>query len=162
MAIHFCLRSLLTCIDDPFDLSVGNVSRKSGRLLGDLLHRGLIGQNLFYALLRVEPRTPKASFLFRGPAGFEKGRDGRTIFRFHGQVRVPYPEGYLFPSPDMATGVVIGPDSVLDPFYWIQAMEHDPKPETSMKGFSSRMVHVWPSYSASRPAERSPRNSGSS
>jgi hypothetical protein len=130
----------LTCIDDPFDLSVGNVSRASGRLLSDLLHRALIGQNLFYALIRVEPRTPKSSFFFRGPAHFEKGRDGRPVFRFAGQVMVPYPEGYLFPSPDMAKGVVIGSGSQLDPFYWIQAMQHDRASDAVLSGQASNVV----------------------
>ncbi len=130
----------LTCIDDPFDLSVGNVSRTSGRLLSDLLHRALIGQNLFYALLRVEPRTPKSSFHFRGPAQFEKGKDGRTVLRFAGKVNIPYPEGYLFPSPDMAKGVVIGAHSELDPFYWIQAMEHERATDAVLSGGASKVL----------------------
>lgn len=142
--LRFATRSYyldaLTCIDDPFDVSVGNVSLSSGRLLADLLHRALIGQNLFYALLRVEPRTPKSSFHFRGPAHFEKGKDGRTLFRFFGQVNVPYPEGYLFPSPDMATGVAVGPDSELDPFYWIQAMEHDRAADAVAAGEASDLL----------------------
>jgi hypothetical protein len=130
----------LTCIDDPFDLSVGNVSRSSGRLLSELLHRALIGQNLFYALLRVEPRTPKSSFFFRGPAQFEKGKDGRTVFRFAGQVNIPYPEGYLFPSPDMAKGVAVGPHSELDPFYWIQAMQHERATDAVLSGTASKVL----------------------
>jgi hypothetical protein len=136
--LRFAIRSYyldaLTCIDDPFDVSVGNVSRTSGRLLGDLLHRALIGQNLFYALIRVEPRTPKASFEFRGPAHFEKGRDGRTVFRFGGQVSIEYPQGYLFPCPDLSTGVVVDAQAALDPFYWIQAMEHAPSVDTVATG----------------------------
>jgi len=130
----------LTCIDDPFDVSVGNVSRSTGRFLSELLHRALIGQNLFYALIRVEQRTPKSSFYFRGPAHFEKGKDGRDVFRFTGQVTVPYPEGYLFPSPDMAMGVKIGHGSVLDPFYWIQAMQHDRDTKAAMKGAASKVL----------------------
>lgn len=130
----------LTCIDDPFDISVGNVSRSSGRFLSELLHRALIGQNLFYALLRVEPRTPKSSFFFRGPAQFEKGRDGRTVLRFAGLVNIPYPEGYLFPSPDMAKGVAVGPHSELDPFYWIQAMEHERSTDAVLSGAASKVL----------------------
>jgi hypothetical protein len=130
----------VTCIDDPFDVSVGNVSRASGRFLADLLHRALIGQNMFFALLRVEPRTPKSSFHFRGPAHFEKGSDGRTMFRFAGQVNIPYPEGFLFPAPDLATGVVIGPHSELDPFYWIQAVEHDRSSGAALSGSASNLL----------------------
>ena len=130
----------LTCIDDPFDLSVGNVSRSSGRLLSDLLHRALIGQNLFYALIRVEPRTPKSSFFFRGPAQFEKGKDGRTVLRFAGKVNIAYPEGYLFPSPDMAKAVAVGPHSELDPFYWIQAMQHERATDAVLSGAASKVL----------------------
>lgn len=130
----------LTCIDDPFDLSLGNVSRSSGRLLSELLHRALIGQNLFYALLRVEPRTPKSSFFFRGPAHFEKGKDGRTVLRFAGQVNIPYPEGFIFPSPDMAKGVAVGPHSELDPFYWIQAIQHERSTDAVLAGAASKVL----------------------
>lgn len=111
------------CLDDPFDLSVGAVNVKTGRLLTELLHRGLIGQDLFFALLEVEPRTPRESFNFRGPALFEKDSRGQTVFRFRGQVTVLYPEGFLFPKPDQKTGFVVGPGSVLDPFLWVRAID---------------------------------------
>jgi len=108
-------------LDDPFDISVGAVDLRTGCFHAELLHRGLIGQNLFYALVRLEPRTPRSSFAFRGPARFERGTDGRSVFRFDGLVRVPYPDGFYFPSSDLATRFPVGPNSVLDPFLWLQA-----------------------------------------
>ena len=130
----------LTCIDDPFDFCVGAVNVKTGKVLGELLHRALIGQNVFYALVRLEPRTPKESFYFQGPALFEKDSHGQTIFRFRGQVTIPYPEGNLFPAPDLATTFTAGPDSVLDPFLWVQAMDTPEAPEMVKKGEADQLV----------------------
>jgi len=122
------------CLDDPFDLSVGAVNLKSGRLLNELLHRGLIGQDLFFALLEVEPRTPKESFQFRGPALFEADSKGQLVFRFKGQVTIPYPETFLFPAPDLKNGFAAGPGSILDPFLWIQAVDEGEEAGFSKKG----------------------------
>jgi hypothetical protein len=110
-------------LSDPFDLSVAAVDVRTGSILGEQLHRGFIGQNLFFALLRVEPRTPKASFEFRGPAVFQRTSRGQTVYRFKGQVHIPYPTGFLFPNPNLATGFPAGPGSALDPFFWVQAMD---------------------------------------
>lgn len=112
----------LAIIDDPFDISVGAVDLRSGRFINELLHRGFINQDLIFALLRVEPRTPGSSFLFRGPAVLEKGPGGQPLFRFKGEVFVPYPESFLFPSPNLTTGFPIGPNSRLDPFLWLHAI----------------------------------------
>jgi len=112
------------CLDDPMDVAVGAVNVNTGRLLADFLRRGMVGQDLFMALLEVEPRTPQESFEFRGPALFEMDARGQTIFRFKGIVTILYPEGFLFPAPDLKSGFAAGPDSILDPFYWIQAMHH--------------------------------------
>lgn len=122
------------CLDDPFELCVGAVDLSTGRLLHEMLHRGLVGQNIFMALLEVEPRTPRASFEWRGPTLFERDARGQLVFRFKGQCRLLYPEGYLFPAPDLKNGIVIGPDSILDPFYWIQAMHHADDVDTVNKG----------------------------
>ncbi len=112
----------LAIIDDPFDISIGAVDLRSGRFINDLLHRGFINQDLIFALLRVEPRTPGSSFLFRGPAVLEKGPGGQPLFRFKGEVFVPYPEGFMFPSPNLTMGFPIGPNSRLDPFLWLHAI----------------------------------------
>jgi len=130
----------LAIIDDPFDISMGLVDLRSGALVNQLLHRGFINQDLIFALLRVEPRTPKDSFYFRGPARLERGPDGRSVFRFNGLVRVPYPEGFLFPQPNLTTGLVVGPESVLDPFLWMQAMEGGDRLASVMRGEETDVV----------------------
>lgn len=116
----------LAIIDDPFDISVGAVDLQTGRFVNELLHRGFINQDLIFALLRVEPRTPGSSFLFRGPAAIEEGPGGESIFRFQGEVFIPYPEGFMFPTPNLTTGFPIGPQSRLDPFLWLHAIEDRP------------------------------------
>lgn len=111
----------VTLIDDPFDLSVGAVDLRTGRFINQLLHRGFIGQDLFFSLIRVEPRTPHESFFFRGPAAFEQGPLGDLIFRLQAIVRVPYPTGFAFPAPDLTSAITVGEDSVLDPYLWLRA-----------------------------------------
>jgi hypothetical protein len=112
----------LAIIDDPFDVSVGAVDLRTGRFINELLHRGFINQDLIFALLRVEPRTPGSSFLFRGPAVLENGPGNQPLFRFKGEVFIPYPEGFLFPTPNLTTGFPIGANSRLDPFLWLHAI----------------------------------------
>jgi len=109
-------------LDDPFDLSVGLLDLDTGRSVGEVLHRGFIGQDLIFALLRVEPRTPRDSFFFRGPVRFEEGEAGQVLFRFKGEVRVPYPAGFKFPLPDLSSGLVVEAPSALDPYFWLQAV----------------------------------------
>jgi hypothetical protein len=108
----------LAIIDDPFDITVGAVDTRTGRLLHPLLHRGFINQDLIFALIRVEPCTPQNSFMFRGPAEFVGGD-----YRYYGQVHLPYPAGLLFPDPNLSTGFPIGPNSALDPYVWFWAFE---------------------------------------
>ena len=124
----------LAIIDDPFDIAVGAVSLKTGRLLNEMLHRGFINQDLIFALLRVEPRTPKDSFFFRGPAKIERGANGHLVYRFQGIVHIPYPEGFFFPSPNLTTGFPVGADSALDPFLWIHAIEDDERANVIKRG----------------------------
>jgi hypothetical protein len=124
----------LAIIDDPFDISIGAVDLGTGRFLNQLLHRGFINQDLIFALLRVEPRTPKDSFFFRGLAALEKSAKGQLIFRYEGEVHIPYPEGFLFPTPNLTTGIVIGPNSALDPFLWIHAIQDGDAPRAIKEG----------------------------
>jgi hypothetical protein len=121
-------------LDDPFDLAVGAVDVRTGNLLTQLLRRGFLDQDVFLALMRIEPRTPKSSFFFRGPARFESGPTGQSAFRLRGHVLVPYPVGFAFPQPDLATAYTVGPDSVLDPFLWLQAMSPGPPPSEAFAG----------------------------
>ena len=110
-------------VDDPFEFSIGSVDLKTGRLLGPLLYRGFIVQDVLLALMALEPRTPKSSFYFRGPAAFARDATGQTVFGFSGTVRVPYPEGFRFPRPDLQSVFEVGPGSALDPYVYMQAME---------------------------------------
>ncbi len=129
----------LAILSDPFDLSVGAIDLGTGEMLNDLLHRGFINQDLIFALLRVEPRTPKDSFYFRGPARIEKGKTNQNIFRFQGIVRVPYPFGFNFPQPNLTTAFVAGENSYLDPFLWIQAIQND-QPKSFLKEGAARRI----------------------
>lgn len=136
--LRFPLRSYfldtVTFIDDPFDVAAGAVDLRTGNFLNEVLRRGLIGQNLFFALVRVEPRTPQSSFFFRGHARLDRGAREQSVFRLKSEVHIPYPPGFLFPAPDLATGFTIGTDSALDPFLWIQAVEDSPTTKTVFQG----------------------------
>jgi hypothetical protein len=149
-------------VDDPFEFSIGSVDLKTGRFLGPLLYRGFIVQDMIMALMMLEPRTPKASFYFRGPAGFEKDASGQTVFSFNGTVRVPYPEGFAFPRPDLKSTFIVGPNSALDPFLYIQAMDGiAPSPEGKSGSVKNALAsngqrfsynYSIPGYSAGKPA----------
>jgi hypothetical protein len=149
-------------VDDPFEFSIGSVDLKTGRFLGPLLYRGFIVQDMLLALMALEPRTPKSSFYFRGPAAFEKDASGQTVFSFNGTVRVPYPEGFGFPRPDLKSTFTVGPNSALDPYLYIQAMDGiAPPPEGKAGGARNVLAsngqrfsynYSIPGYSAGKPA----------
>ena len=149
-------------VDDPFEFSIGSVDLKTGRFLGPLLYRGFIVQDMLTALMVLEPRTPKSSCYFRGPAAFEKDASGQTVFSYNGTVRVPYPEGFGFPRPDLKSTFTVGPNSALDPYLYIQAMDGiAPSPEGKSGGASNVLAsngqrfgysYSIPGYSAGKPA----------
>ena len=87
-----------------------------------MLHRGFIHLDLIFALLRVEPRTPKGSFFFRGAGTLKKGSHSERVFGYFGQVIVPYPPGFMFPDPNMTTGFATG-GGTLDPYLWLWAIQ---------------------------------------
>jgi hypothetical protein len=124
----------LAVLDDPFDFSLGAVNLKTGRLLNEMLHRGFINLNIIYALLRVEPRTPKSSFFFRGPAWFQKGRHGQLALRYQSEVLVPYPGGFKYPTPNLTTTVTVLSPSRLDPYLWIRAVQDGHVPHYVKEG----------------------------
>jgi hypothetical protein len=129
----------LSIISDPFDISVGAIDLSTGQSLNDLLHRAFISQDLIFALLRVEPRTPKDSFFFRGPALLIKDGHSQNVFRFQGIVHIPYPEGFLFPHPDFATAFAVHGDSALDPFLWFHGIQANEKSGTIKEGGAQRI-----------------------
>jgi hypothetical protein len=149
-------------VDDPFEYSVGAVDLKTGRFLTPLLYRGFIVQDVLLALMMLEPRTPKSSFFFRGPAAFEKDASGETVLSFNGTVNLPYPEGFKFPQPDLQSAYIVGPNSALDPYLYFQAMDGiAPIPEGKSGGARSVLAsngqkfsysYAIPGYPANAPA----------
>jgi hypothetical protein len=120
--------------DDPFDLALGAIDLKTGKVLGELLYRGFIAQDLLFALLEQnDGAIAPSSFYFRGPALFEKGTNGQTVFRFNGDVTVDF-TGFRYPSPDLvkANSWIAGEGSTLDPFLRIQAMHPGPPSDVVM------------------------------
>ena len=142
--LRFPLRSYplndLAILDDPFDISVGAVDLSTGRLLQPLLHRGFINQNLIFALLRVEPRTPKDSFFFRGPGGFEQSLSNGPVFKYFGQVHIPYPPGFAFPDPNLATGFPVTGGGSLDPYLWIWAIRDSATDDIECTGSANQVL----------------------
>ena len=122
----------ISWLDDPLDLAVGVIDLKTGKVIGGLLRRGMISTSWILAMIEVEPRTPRATFMFRGPAGFTKSTHGQTRFWFHGDLHIPFPLNFNFPTakftaefaedPDAANAAPgmksfqIGPNSALDPY----------------------------------------------
>jgi hypothetical protein len=47
---------------------------------------------------------------------------------------LPYPAGFAFPQPDLATSYTVGPNSFLDPFLWLQAMSPVPHARKATAG----------------------------
>jgi hypothetical protein len=136
--------------DDPFDVNLGAVNLKTGRVLGPMLYRGFIAQDLLFVLLEQnDGRIAPSSFFFRGPASFERGTAGETIFRFNGDVTVDF-EGFRFPSPDFvkANSWVAGEGSRLDPFLRIRAVHSPPtSTPTVMSGGDRLMASIGQEFS---------------
>ena len=130
----------ISWLDDPLDIAVGSVDVTTGKIVGHLLRRGMITTSWILAMLQLEPRTPKSTFAFRGPASFVKGANGETVFRYHGDLHIPFPEGFAFPSADLKTPITIGPDSALDPFLRFQGV-HVPN-DQPMAAKSSGSLHM--------------------
>jgi hypothetical protein len=154
--------------DDPFELSVGSVDVRTGRVVGNLLFRGFIVQNVIQTLLMIEPRTPKSSWLMRGGAAFHRDPSGQTVFGFGGADRIPYPEGYAFPQSDLKGVYYAGPNSQLDPYIYLQAMEGFVPPPAGKSGSAERVSasngqrfsysYAIPGGPSSRPAAFEYRN----
>ncbi len=137
--------------DDPFDLQLGAIDLRTGRVIGGLLYRGFIAQDLLFTLLaQNDGRIAPDSFYFRGPAKFEKGTNGQTVFRFDGTVRVDFSD-FRFPSPDhvKAHSFLAGPGSYLDPFLKIQAMATTDAPRAVKSGSATAVSSINDTFSYS-------------
>jgi hypothetical protein len=110
---------------DPWNISLAAVDLRDGHVVGELLHRGFVLQQLIFRLFEVEPCTPRTSFCYQGPATFASNGRGGIEFSFNGQVLLPYPSGYKFPQPFGKGAFVAGPNSQLEPFLRIQATSAD-------------------------------------
>jgi hypothetical protein len=106
---------------DPWNISLAAVDLRDGHVVGELLHRGFVLQQLIFRLFEVEPCTPRTSFCYQGPATFASNKRGEVEFSFNGQVLLPYPSGYKFPQPSGSGAFVAGPNSQLEPFLTILA-----------------------------------------
>ena len=150
--------------DDPFDLQVGAIDLKTGRVIGGLLYRGFIAQDLLFALLEQnEGRIAPDSFKFRGPARFEKGVNGQTVFRFESLVELDFTD-YRFPSPDFvkAHSRVAGEGSYLEPFLNIQAMATGDVPRAVKTGGGSLVSSTSDAFSYSYSIPCDPAGKASS
>ncbi len=150
----------VSMLDDPLDVAVGVVNVKTGKVVGQLLRRGLIATSVFMALVDLEPRTPKVTFTWRGPASFEQDPSGAIVFRYAGTQYLPYPEGFKFPGPDLdrTRPIVVGANSVLWPFLRNQAMRVTGHPWIQKSG-EARLVSSHDeefSYRYAIPADRGP------
>ena len=142
--LRFPLRSYpqngLNILDDPFDVPIGAIDLRTGALFGEHLHRGFIEQDLIYSLMRVEPRTPRNSFYFRGAAVIEPICDDRLAFRHRAQVHVFYPKNFEFPAPDLDHSYTVIRDSALDPHLWIRAVRDLPSNGSILEGGEERVL----------------------
>lgn len=149
-------------VDDPFESSVGSIDLRTGRVLGNLIYRGFIVQDVLLTLLQLEPRVNKSAWHMRGPAAFQQNGDGQTVFTFNGGVTVPYPEGFGFPKPDLKSLYPAGPGSALDPYIYVTAADGVPPPPAGLAGEASGVVasngqsfsykYSLPGYAAGKPA----------
>ncbi|HEX4347950.1 MAG TPA: hypothetical protein VHZ73_10275 [Vicinamibacterales bacterium] len=130
----------ITYLDDPLEVSLGVIDTKTGKIAGPLLRRGIITTNWLLAMLRLETRTPKSTFMFRGDAAVEGGVNGQLVFRYDGKLNIPFPAGFFFPAADLEHTIVIGPDSALDPFVRWQAMSIADAPPPAVSGAGDRIA----------------------
>ncbi len=126
-------QTLLSSSMDPNNLPLGSVDLKTGRVRGEFLNRSFVVQQLFVNLTAIEPCTPGDSFNYQGPARFEIGPGGELVFSSNGEVFIPYPKGFRFPSPskDGNPPYTVVRESRLDPFLRLQAM-HGGTPATGV------------------------------
>ena len=130
----------VTYLDDPLDIALGAVDLRTGKVLGPFLRRGMITTSWLVAMVRIETRTPKSTFAFRGQASLEQGVNGQMMFRYHGKLNIPFPEGFKFPASDLTNYILIGPDSALDPFLRWQAMHAPEAPAPATSGGADHIV----------------------
>jgi len=78
------------------------------------------------------------------------------VFGFCGADRIPYPEGFGFPQPDLKSAFRVGPNSQLDPYIYLQAMEGLAPPASGKSGSAQGVTasnHQTFSYSYAIPGD---------
>lgn len=121
---------------DPYDIAVGILNLRTGKFLGDLVVRGLPVQDLLFAVQAINiGRIPQDTFRFQGPASFERGAGGSTIFRYNAEVFLDF-DTLFWPDPDYNTarGWQVGKGAVLNPFFKIQASQSGVPPVVFKSG----------------------------
>ena len=114
--------------NDPYDFAVGVINLRTGKLIGDLVYRGLPLQNLFLVIQALNAgRIPTDTFRYQGPASFENGPNGELIFRYSGDIFLDF-STFVWPVPDYnpARGFRAGPGTLLNPFLKFQGVSGAP------------------------------------
>ncbi|MEM9595261.1 MAG: hypothetical protein AAGD06_13395 [Acidobacteriota bacterium] len=140
-------QSGLSSADDPNNRAVGAVDLSTGRVVGEMLHRAFVVQELFVHLIRLEPCTPADSFNYQGPAAVERGGGGELIYRFDGEVYLPYPKGFHFPAPGGEKGLLVVGPSQLDPFLRLRAHSGMAGPQGMLAGGQDLVSSIGRSFS---------------
>jgi hypothetical protein len=110
---------------DPFDGSRGLYNVKTGQFVDQLLFSGYLLHSLLLDVLYINNgRIPETPFLTRGPAYFDLGPNGESMFHLAAAGYRNY-TGFFFPAPDLiaADAWVAGQGSRLDPHLNIQAVQ---------------------------------------
>ncbi|MEZ5400220.1 MAG: hypothetical protein R2729_11170 [Bryobacteraceae bacterium] len=110
---------------DPLELAFGVIDLESAQVIGKFNFRAFFLQSLLLAVIdQNNGRILPASFAYRGPASFERGADGRTVFRFDGQTFLDF-NGLTWPHPsgERAQAFIAQAGSELNPIFRLQAME---------------------------------------
>ncbi|OFV98806.1 MAG: hypothetical protein A3F68_13450 [Acidobacteria bacterium RIFCSPLOWO2_12_FULL_54_10] len=143
-------------VDDPFDISVGAIDAKTGKVVGGFLHRSFVSHNLLQTILTLNlGNLPIQSFAYWGSASFDKGRSGEMVFRFAGDYHFDL-TGIRFPSPDLtsAHAYLAGEGSTQDQILRLQGIAVPPATSTSgivksgsgsnvLSGFGERFTYIF-------------------
>ena len=123
----------LAILSDPFDISMGLLNLRTGRFLGPVLHRGFIHQDLIFALLRVEPRTPKARSTFAGWRVSSAAPAAPRCFGSRASCTYHIRPGFYFPTRTLRRRSASAPTRPSIPFCgcrrWVRRSRAPPRAE---------------------------------
>ncbi|MEO7651700.1 MAG: hypothetical protein ABIZ80_14640, partial [Bryobacteraceae bacterium] len=129
--------------DDLFDIPVAEYNVKTGQFVGGIMWRTFWTTSLLQIILRVNPgRLPVQSFLLRGPAQMEKGLNDQLVFRYNASEYRPF-DGFTFPGNDydnLSIVYPVGPGSLLEPFFRMQAVSPGDEPTSVMSGSQTNVL----------------------